>query len=57
MHFMDHPDFPIMDGAPPREYMEKGERLRAWVKDVDEERGRVSLTGNRPEDLPRLSWE
>ena len=57
MHFMDHPDFPIMDGALPREYMEKGDRLRAWVKDVDEERGRVSLTGNRPEDLPRLSWE
>jgi len=56
LHFMDHSDFPVMEGKTPREYGMEGKRIRGWVKDLDEEMGRVGLTGNRPEDLPRLGW-
>lgn len=52
LHFMDHPEFGIIPGAKPHEYMEVGDRIRCWVSQVDEELNRIKLTANRPEDLP-----
>ncbi|GMI03004.1 hypothetical protein TrLO_g8872 [Triparma laevis f. longispina] len=57
LHFMDHSDFPVMEGTHPKDYGMEGEKVRVWVKEVDEEKGRVKVTGNRPDDLPRLGWE
>jgi len=46
---MDHPDSPIMAGSKPREYMDVGERVRVWVKNVDMEKNRVGIRGYRGE--------
>ena len=52
LHFMDHPEFGSAQGAPPSDYMTVGDRVRVWVSDVDNERGRLKLTAKRPPDLP-----
>eukprot|EP00586_Coscinodiscus_wailesii_P007542 CAMPEP_0172490846 /NCGR_PEP_ID=MMETSP1066-20121228/21424_1 /TAXON_ID=671091 /ORGANISM="Coscinodiscus wailesii, Strain CCMP2513" /LENGTH=355 /DNA_ID=CAMNT_0013259529 /DNA_START=102 /DNA_END=1169 /DNA_ORIENTATION=+ len=57
LHFMDHPDFGIVKGAHPREFMSVGQRVRVWASDVDGERRRIKLTANRPESLPVLKRE
>jgi len=57
LHFMDHPDFGLVSGAHPREFMGVGQRVRVWASDVDEERMRVKLTANRPSSLPVLKRE
>ncbi|GMI12545.1 hypothetical protein TrVE_jg1334 [Triparma verrucosa] len=57
LHFMDHSDFPVMEGTHPKDYGMEGEKVRVWVKEVDVEKGRVKVQGNRPDDLPRLGWE
>lgn len=50
MHFMDHVEFDY--GKEPSDLMKVGDRIRCWVANVDEERERLKLTGNRPKDLP-----
>jgi len=50
LHFMDHPLWD--NGLKPRDIMQQGERVRVWVTDVDLDRRRVKLTGNRPQGLP-----
>lgn len=50
MHFMDHPSWE--NGLRPSEFMERGQRVRVWVSDVDREQRRIKLTGNRPTHLP-----
>jgi small subunit ribosomal protein S1 len=50
LHFMDHPSWE--DGKHPSEFMQIGDRVRAWVADVDAEQRRVRLTANRPSHLP-----
>lgn len=50
LHFMDHPEFEF--GKEPAEFMKVGDRIRCWVANVDEERERLKLTGQRPKDLP-----
>jgi transcriptional accessory protein Tex/SPT6 len=50
LHFMDHPEFDY--GKEPSEFMKVGDRIRCWVANVDEERDRLKLTGQRPKDLP-----
>lgn len=50
LHFMDHPSWD--NGSHPSEFMERGQRVRVWVSDVDREQRRIKLTGNRPTDLP-----
>lgn len=52
LHFMDHPEFGRVQGAPPSEYMAVGDRVRVWVSDVDREKNRIKLTANRPPGLP-----
>jgi ribosomal protein S1 len=52
LHFMDHPFFGNEPGAHPSTYMEVGQRVRAWVSDVDRERNRIKLTAMRPGHLP-----
>uniref|UniRef100_A0A7S4MUR0 S1 motif domain-containing protein n=1 Tax=Odontella aurita TaxID=265563 RepID=A0A7S4MUR0_9STRA len=52
LHFMDHPEFGRVPGAPPGDYMAVGDRVRVWVSDLDREKVRVKLTANRPEGLP-----
>ena len=52
LHFMDHPEFGSAQGAPPSDYMTVGDRVRVWVSDGDNERGRRKLTAKRPPDLP-----
>lgn len=49
LHFMDHPLWE--DGMVPSEFMEKGERVRVWVADVDTDMKRIRITGCRP-DIP-----
>jgi len=56
LHFMDHPDFPVMDGEHPSEFMSRGQRVKVYAREVDYERKRIKLTGNRNEvDRPTLS--
>lgn len=50
MHFMDHPSWE--NGSHPSEFMNRGQRVRVWVSDVDREQRRIKLTGNRPTHLP-----
>jgi len=50
LHFMDHVEFDF--GKEPSDLMKVGDRIRCWVANVDEERERLKLTGNRPKDLP-----
>jgi ribosomal protein S1 len=57
LHFMDHPDFPLHNGEKVQEWIEKGQRVRVWVKDVDEDLQRLKVTGVRPTDLPVLGWD
>eukprot|EP00559_Dactyliosolen_fragilissimus_P007775 CAMPEP_0184862250 /NCGR_PEP_ID=MMETSP0580-20130426/6733_1 /TAXON_ID=1118495 /ORGANISM="Dactyliosolen fragilissimus" /LENGTH=346 /DNA_ID=CAMNT_0027360017 /DNA_START=101 /DNA_END=1141 /DNA_ORIENTATION=+ len=52
LHFMDHPDFGMIPGAKPKEFMNVGDRIRCWVASVDLEKDRVKLTANRPATLP-----
>ena len=52
LHFMDHPEFGLMAGAPPSEYMHVGDRVRVWAADVDSARMRLKLTAKRPPGLP-----
>ena len=52
MHFMDHPLFGEVKGAPPKEFMNVGDRVRVWVLDVDATQKRIKLTANRPAGLP-----
>jgi len=55
LHFMEHPDFPIMNGEAPSEYMRKGDRVKVWVLDIDEKLRRIKLSGYRSKNLPLLS--
>ena len=50
LHFMDHPLW--VDGMHPSEFMQKGDRVRIWVSDVDQGQRRIKLTANRPQQLP-----
>eukprot|EP00536_Pseudo-nitzschia_multiseries_P013870 jgi/Psemu1/310354/fgenesh1_kg.626_\ len=50
LHFMDHPLW--QDGKIPSEFMERGERVRVWVADLDLEQRRIRVTGCRPQNLP-----
>lgn len=50
LHFMDHPSWD--DGSHPSAFMERGQRVRLWVADVDTQQRRIKLTGNRPTHLP-----
>lgn len=50
LHFMDHPLWE--DGKTPSEFMERGERVRVWVADLDMEQKRIRVTACRPENLP-----
>lgn len=52
LHFMDHPAFGWSRGSHPSEFMQKGDRVRVWVADVDKEQRRIKLTANRPPHLP-----
>lgn len=52
LHFMDHPEFGATPGAPPRDFMERGDRIRVWVTNVDLDKTRIKLTANRPTHLP-----
>jgi predicted RNA-binding protein with RPS1 domain len=38
----------------PGQMMKLGERVRLWVQDLDGERQRIKLTGNRPLSLPQI---
>jgi predicted RNA-binding protein with RPS1 domain len=50
LHFMDHPSFEF--GRQPKDFMQRGDRVRVWVSDVDPEQGRIKLTALRPSHLP-----
>ena len=50
LHFMDHPSWE--EGNHPSEFMQRGDRVRVWVSDVDMELNRLKLTANRPTHLP-----
>ena len=50
LHFMDHPSWE--EGQHPSEFMNRGDRVRVWVADVDMELNRLKLTANRPNHLP-----
>jgi small subunit ribosomal protein S1 len=50
LHFMDHPSWE--DGSQPSAFMERGQRVRVWVSDLDTEQRRIKLTANRPSHLP-----
>jgi len=50
LHFMDHPLWE--EGKTPSEFMERGQRVRVWVADLDMEQKRIRVTACRPEDLP-----
>lgn len=52
LHFMDHPAFGWSQGAHPSQFMNKGDRVRVWVSDVDMEKQRIKLTAIRPPYLP-----
>jgi len=52
LHFMDHPEFGSVAGAPPSEFMRVGDRVRVWASDVDMDRRRLKLTAKRPPGLP-----
>ena len=52
LHFMDHPAFQYAEGAHPSQYMKAGDRVRAWVADVNHAQQRIKLTANRPAHLP-----
>lgn len=52
LHFMDHPSFGSIPGAPPSDFMSVGDRIRVWVSDVDINKKRIKLTANRPTHLP-----
>ena len=52
LHFMDHPEFGVVPGARPSEFMKAKDRIRCWVADVDLEKERIKLTANRPVSLP-----
>lgn len=55
LHFMDHPLWG--DGSHPSEFMEAGQRVRVWVSDLDTQKRRIKLTGNRPTHLPGPRFE
>jgi len=50
LHFMDHPLWE--DGKTPSEFMERAQRVRVWVADLDMEKKRIRVTACRPQDLP-----
>jgi len=50
LHFMDHPLWD--EGSRPSQFMEAGQRVRVWVSDLDRQKRRIKLTGNRPTNLP-----
>ena len=50
LHFMDHPLWE--DGKTPREFMERGQRVRVWVADLDMDKKRIRVTACRPQNLP-----
>jgi len=50
LHFMDHPLWE--DGKTPSEFMERGQRVRVWVADLDTEQRRIRVTAARPLNLP-----
>jgi len=50
LHFMDHPLWE--DGKIPAEFMNRGERVRVWVADLDMDKRRIRVTACRPQDLP-----
>lgn len=52
LHFMDHPEFGSVPGAPPSEFMKVGDRVRVWASDIDMDRRRLKLTAKRPPGLP-----
>ena len=55
LHFMDHP---LWDGGnQPSDFMERGQRVRVWVSDLDKEQRRIKLTANRPTHLPGPRYE
>jgi ribosomal protein S1 len=51
LHYMDHPSF-SGGGQHPTEFMQRGDRIRIWVADVDRQRNRIKLTAQRPPHLP-----
>jgi len=55
LHFMDHPSWE--DGMIPAEFMERGQRVRVWVADLDLDRKRIRATGCRPPNLPGPKFE
>ena len=50
LHYMDHPAW--SKGLHPSEYMQRGDRVRVWVAEVNPERKRLKLTAHRPAHLP-----
>lgn len=55
LHFMDHPSWD--GGRHPSEFMERGQRVRVWVSDLNREQRRIKLTGRRPQHLPGPRFE
>jgi len=55
LHFMDHPLWE--DGMTPNEFMERGQRVRVWVADLDMEKSRIRVTACRPQNLPGPKFE
>jgi transcriptional accessory protein Tex/SPT6 len=55
LHFMDHPDFVVMNGQHPSMFMEKGQRVRVWASKVDITKNRLQVTGIRPSTLPQIN--
>jgi len=55
LHFMDHPLWEA--SMVPSEFMERGQRVRVWVTDLDLEKKRIRVTGCRPQNLPGPIFE
>jgi len=55
LHFMDHPLWE--DGMTPNEFMERGQRVRVWVADLDMGKNRIRVTACRPQNLPGPKFE
>jgi len=55
LHFMDHPFWE--DGMTPSEFMDRGQRVRVWVADLDMEKNRIRVTACRPQNLPGPKFE
>lgn len=54
LHVSEYPLREMGQWAP--DLFHRGQRLRAYVKEVDLELSRLKLTGDRPKSLPKIPW-